>query len=74
MYIYIHTGGEGSLSPDEVAAAVTQDVLERFGEKRFDTEDIGRYEYFFLFDFILYSRLYGWFRSSIGIDFVTHIL
>ena len=35
-------GGEGSLSPDEVAAAVTQDVLERFGEKRFDTEDIAR--------------------------------
>jgi dynein heavy chain len=34
--------GEGSLSPDEVAAAVTQDVLERFGEKRFDTEDISR--------------------------------
>jgi dynein heavy chain len=25
-----------------VAAATTQDVLERFGEKRFDTEDIGR--------------------------------
>ena len=35
-------GGEGSLSPDEVAAATTQDVLERFAEKRFDTEDISR--------------------------------
>ena len=35
-------GGEGSLSPDEVAVATTQDVLERFAEKRFDTDDISR--------------------------------
>ena len=35
-------GGEGALSPDEVAAAVTTDILERFGEKKFDTEDISR--------------------------------
>jgi len=34
--------GEGTLSPDEVAAAVTTDILDRFGEKKFDVEDISR--------------------------------
>jgi dynein heavy chain len=34
--------GEGALSPDEIANAVTNDILDRFGEKRFDTEDISR--------------------------------
>lgn len=36
------SSGEGSLSPDEVAAAVTTDILDRFGEKKFDTEEIAR--------------------------------
>ena len=36
------SSGEGAMSPDEVAAAVTIDVLDRFGEKKFDTEDIAR--------------------------------
>lgn len=35
-------GGEGAMSPDEIAAAVTVDILDRFGEKKFDTEDIAR--------------------------------
>jgi dynein heavy chain len=33
---------EGSLSPDEIVAALTQDILDRFGEKGFDTEDLSR--------------------------------
>jgi hypothetical protein len=32
------------------------------------------HEYFFLIDFILYICRYGWFRISMEIDFVTHIL
>jgi len=34
--------GEGALSPDEVAIAVTQDILDRFSEKKFDVEDLIR--------------------------------
>jgi len=34
--------GEGVMSPDDVAMQVTQDILERFGEKKFDTDDILR--------------------------------
>lgn len=34
--------GEGALSPDEVAQAVVTDIMDRFGEKKFDTEDIAR--------------------------------
>ena len=36
------TSGEGVMSPDDVAASVTQDILDRFGEKRYDVEDIQR--------------------------------
>jgi len=34
--------GEGAMSPDEVSAGVTNDIIERFGEKKFDVEDIAR--------------------------------
>jgi dynein heavy chain len=34
--------GEGVLSPDEVSAAITVDILERFGDKKFDTEELAR--------------------------------
>ena len=34
--------GEGVLSPDEVSAAITADILERFGDKKFDTEELAR--------------------------------
>jgi dynein heavy chain len=30
------------MSPDDVAASVTVDILDRFGEKKFDVEDIAR--------------------------------
>ena len=33
---------EGSLSPDEIVAVLAQDILDRFGEKYFDTEDLAR--------------------------------
>jgi dynein heavy chain len=36
------SSGEGTLSPDEIAGAVTTDILERFGEKKFDVEDLTR--------------------------------
>ena len=35
-------GGEGTLSPDEISQAITTDILDRFGEKKFDVEDIIR--------------------------------
>jgi dynein heavy chain len=35
-------GGEGSLSPDDVAQAIYQDIMDRFSEKKFDVEDIAR--------------------------------
>jgi dynein heavy chain len=35
-------GGEGGMSPDEVASAVLQDIMDRFAEKKFDTEDLIR--------------------------------
>lgn len=38
----VASSGEGALSPDEIAAAVTQDIIDRFGEKKFDTEEIAR--------------------------------
>jgi dynein heavy chain, axonemal len=34
--------GEGTMSPDEIAQNVTVDIIDRFLEKRFDTEDISR--------------------------------
>ncbi|CAM9131888.1 unnamed protein product, partial [Ectocarpus fasciculatus] len=34
--------GEGALTPDEISQAVTNDILERFAEKKFDTDDISR--------------------------------
>jgi dynein heavy chain len=36
------SSGEGTMSPDEVAQAVTTDILDRFGEKKFDVEDLIR--------------------------------
>jgi dynein heavy chain len=36
------SSGEGAKTPDELAAEVTTDILERFGEKKFDVEDIAR--------------------------------
>jgi len=38
----VAASGEGAMSPDDVAASVTVDVLDRFGEKKFDVEDIAR--------------------------------
>jgi dynein heavy chain len=38
----VAASGEGAMSPDEVAAATTADILDRFGEKKFDVEDIAR--------------------------------
>ena len=36
-------GGEGGgATPDEISAGVTTDILERFGEKKFDVEEIAR--------------------------------
>ena len=35
-------GGEGALSPDEVALGITMDIIERFDGKKFDTEEIAR--------------------------------
>jgi len=34
--------GEGAMSPDEIANAALVDILDRFGEKKFDVEDIAR--------------------------------
>jgi len=34
--------GEGALTPDEISFGVTQDILEKFGDKKFDTDDIIR--------------------------------
>jgi dynein heavy chain len=34
--------GEGAMSPDEVAGQVLNDIMERFAEKKFDTEDLIR--------------------------------
>jgi len=34
--------GEGTMSPDEIAQNVTVDIIDRFAEKRFDTDDISR--------------------------------
>jgi dynein heavy chain len=36
------SSGQGSLSPDEIASTTTSDVLDRFGEKKFDVEDLTR--------------------------------
>ena len=36
------SGGEGSISPDEVSASVCGDIMERFGEKSFDCEEVAR--------------------------------
>jgi dynein heavy chain len=38
----VAASGEGAMSPDDVAASVTVDILDRFGEKKFDVEDIAR--------------------------------
>jgi hypothetical protein len=45
-----------------------------FFHKAFKVPYIPSHEYFFLFDFILYLCLPGWFRISMEIDFVTHML
>jgi len=34
--------GEGALSPDEISAQLCQEILDKFGEKSFDTEEIAR--------------------------------
>ena len=34
--------GEGAMSPDEISQNVTVDIIDRFNEKKFDTEDIAR--------------------------------
>jgi dynein heavy chain len=34
--------GEGSKSPDDMALETTNDIIEKFGEKKFDTEDLIR--------------------------------
>jgi dynein heavy chain len=34
--------GEGAMTPDEISAQVTGDICDRFGEKKFDVEDIIR--------------------------------
>lgn len=36
------SSGEGAMSPDEVAINITLDIIDRFGEKKFDTEEIIR--------------------------------
>lgn len=36
------SSSEGAATPEEIAAAVTQDIIDRFGEKKFDVEDISR--------------------------------
>jgi dynein heavy chain len=36
------TLGAGDLSPDVIALTVTQDVIQRFCENKFDTDDILR--------------------------------
>lgn len=36
------SAAEGALSPDEIVAVLAQDILDRFGEKSFDTEEISR--------------------------------
>ena len=36
------SSGEGVMSPDEVAVNATLDIIDRFGEKRFDTDEIIR--------------------------------
>eukprot|EP01041_Mallomonas_annulata_P000386 gene386-700_t len=58
------SGGEGAMSPDDVAAAAANDVLERFGEKKFDVEDIirgleeqGPYQNVFLQEMEVMNRL-----------------
>jgi dynein heavy chain len=37
--------GEGAASPQEVAFNQTNDILEKFGEKKFDIEEIIRYDW-----------------------------
>merc|ERR1719231_983354 len=34
--------GEGTMSPEEIAQSVTQDIIDRFGEKNFDVDDLVR--------------------------------
>ena len=53
--------GEGSMSPDEIAINFTIDILDRFAEKKFDTEEItrnldelGRYIVLCMYVYILY--------------------
>merc|ERR1711916_17443 len=57
-------GGEGSLSPDDVSQAILQDIMDRFGEKKFDTEeitrsldDIGPYQNVFLQEMTVMNNL-----------------
>jgi dynein heavy chain len=36
------SSGEGSMSPEQMAETALQDILERFGDKKFDVEDLMR--------------------------------
>merc|ERR1711968_208708 len=36
------SSSEGAATPEEIASGVTQDIIDRFGEKKFDVEDISR--------------------------------
>ena len=34
--------GEGVMSPEQMVGGLSETILDKFGEKRFDVEDIGR--------------------------------
>lgn len=34
--------GEGMLSPEQMVGGMSETILDKFGEKKFDTEDISR--------------------------------
>jgi len=36
------SAGEGTLSPDEISAQLSNEIVEKFSEKHFDTDDIAR--------------------------------
>lgn len=38
----VETSGEGLMSPDEIVGIAVNDILERFGEKKFDVDDLIR--------------------------------
>ena len=58
--------GEGAMTPDEISAQVTNDICDRFGEKKFDVEDIirgleeqGPYQNVFLQEMAVHNGLLG---------------